>query len=114
MNLLRYAAYTNHMLLDEQHWKNYRGNALEDQLTSFLNSRVRNLTCATVQYAGHAGVSLDERAVESVKMITYDEPTQIKRSDIFGFITVNWFERNFLSFTERFFEGYNESYVHSC
>ena len=112
-NLLHYCIYLNHILLDEHHWSSFRGNALEPELSSLVDTHVRNLLCAIMQYAVHAGVKLEPAMMDSahVLRIAYTTPDNIMLSDSCGFVTVNSFETDFLAFAEAFFHGYNERYV---
>ena len=77
-------------------------------MTTLVDSHVRSLLCAIIQYAAHAGVELESGMMDVVMDITYTVPGTIMWSDIDAFITLNSFDEDYLSFAVEFFEGYND------
>ena len=110
-NLLHYCVYLHHIRLDEHHWSSFRGNALEPELSSLVDTHMHNLLCAIMQYAAHAGVKLEYGMMDSVLRIAYTTPDSIMQSDSCGFVIVNSFETDFLAFAEAFFQDDNCIYV---
>ena len=79
-------------------------------LQELTETQIRNLLCAIKQLAAHMDVDLQEktRGQEDVMNIPYSNPATMKIwwSDAIGFIAVNTFEADFLSFFEEFFDKY--------
>ena len=78
-------------------------------MTSLVDMHVRNLLCAVKQYAEHIGVDLDAKQEEAIMSLVFTVPEKIMWTDIMGFITLNNFDQDFLSFLKEFFNAYKGS-----